>query len=328
MGIDKIARRIRDAILSHHDIFVIPKEKGVCKYDDKIIIPAIINNYRIKCRMEIVVSRDLIKNEKYDISIGFKIAKDDISMLETLLIPIREKFIEKSEKYNGDICTIDAKLPSENEIYENFIDILAKFYRGENTKSSNDDILQTDKKGMVVTDSRNIQNTKSDIKKDGETSSFGYKYAEEFDKNKLSTKTEIRDIGIIERYERIVDVEKYIPDRNYQSLEDKVKDFRESLFSIGIQHGLQKVLQQEGRVNNMSNITSIPSLPHYKPEIRQLQSGNRETILSITEQPIQPTRKNKVLILSNVAAQCLNCKKIIRRGSSNCPHCGEDLDLS
>jgi hypothetical protein len=168
-----------------------------------------------------------------------------------------------------------------------------------------------------------VQNSKLDIKKDEETSSLGYKYAEEFDKNKFSTRTEIIDIGIIERHERIVDVGKYVPDKNYQSLEDKVKDFRESLLGLGIRQGLQSTLRQESRVGNTSNAIDVlfrhvEKLPARKQEIERQQTLALPLPGSETEKQEQNINQRQY--------QCVVCTKPVRKGCSHCPHCGQKLN--
>lgn len=170
----------------------------------------------------------------------------------------------------------------------------------------------------------------SDIKREDGTESFGYEYLEKFDKNKFSRKIEIWDKGVVEKHEMIIYTEKYMPDRNYPSLDDKVKDFRdflkdfqydsrsdpqirthvslkETIFRRGIQLGLQQRPQQ---VESLST-----------QEIKQLTDG------------IQEEQQQKVLVPSNMTQQlsqhlknffkCPDCGMNIHKGSQNCPRCNK-----
>lgn len=158
-----------------------------------------------------------------------------------------------------------------------------------------------------------------DIKRDNRTDSFGYKYSEEFDQNKFSAKLEIRDIGIIERLEITIDTEKYVPDKNYSSL-DKTKDFRENLFRLGIKQRLQWQLQQERQIDNRINTKDVLFKRVEEPPTR---------ILEIERQPMLalPMPSSEIELQHQKTDQqqfpCFNCKKLIHRGYPYCPSCGQ-----
>ena len=161
---------------------------------------------------------------------------------------------------------------------------------------------------------------RSDIKRDNRTDSFGYKYSEEFDQNKFSTKLEIRDIGIIERLEITIDTEKYVPDKNYSSLEYKAKDFRENLFRLGIRQRLQQQLRQESQIDNRINTKDVLFKHVEEPSTR---------ILEIEQRPMLalPAPRSEIeLQHTNTDQQqfpCFSCQKLVHRGCPYCPSCGQ-----
>lgn len=301
MGIDHIARRIRTAIINHPEIFVIPKEKGSCKYDDMIIIPAEVKNYKIKCRLEIMVNRDMIKDKKYEIDIKFQTIKDDMPILYDMLNPI----IRNISQFSNIDGLFEIKICSDDEIFESFIDLLARFYNVSDNISKSSKI------------------DKSKMKKDEEKiEEYGYKYSEELKGSIFSRSFEKREEGIIQKCEESIDINRRKCNLGPKRDDIYYQDSTNKVINISIRGQKSNTLSRSGvtdatfkLIDNMSDKKSIIEAQHKKFTFdNSEQSSDPKRLYAHSTIP-QLQGPDKQLF------QCFNCLNLNKKGTPYCQYC-------